>query len=178
MKQSGTEVAPETVGPIVGSAHLVADGAAELSEFEFGLTLAHNAFHRWMVRCMAAAGYPDLGPVDILVVHTVNHRDRAKKLADICLVLNIEDTHVVTYALKKLTKLGLVESAKAGKENMFSVTPAGAEACASYRRIRDQCLVKSFTSFGADERQVGELAGLMRLLSGLYDQAARAATSL
>ena len=84
------------LGPIVSSAHLVAEGAAQLSEFEFGLTLANNAFHRWIVRGMAAAGYPDLGAVDVLIVHTVNHRDRAKKLADICLVLNIEDTHVVT----------------------------------------------------------------------------------
>jgi predicted MarR family transcription regulator len=30
----------------------------ELSEFEFGLIVAWNAFSRWAVRCMAAAGCP------------------------------------------------------------------------------------------------------------------------
>lgn len=166
------------IGPIVSSDHLVNEDAAELSEFEFGLTLANNAFQRWIVRCAAAAGYPDLGAVDVLVLHTVNHRARAKKLADICLVLNIEDTHVVNYALKKLTKLGLVTSKKAGKENMFSTTKKGREACQKYREIRDECLVKSLGVFNDEGEQIGELAGLLRALSGQYDQAARVATSL
>ncbi|MBT6094692.1 MAG: winged helix DNA-binding protein [Rhodospirillaceae bacterium] len=167
-----------SIGPIVSSAHLAAEGASELSEFEFGLTLANNAFHRWIVRCMAAAGYPDLGALEVLILHTVNHRDRAKKLADICLVLNVEDTHVVNYALKKLVKLRLVDSTKSGKENLFATTDTGAETCERYREIRDQCLVETFTSFGGNAKQVSELAALMRMLSGLYDQAARAATSL
>ena len=51
---------------------------------------------------MAAAGMPGSGPLDVMVLHTVNHRDRPKKLADICFTLNIEDTHTVNYALKKL----------------------------------------------------------------------------
>ncbi|MEK9722300.1 MAG: winged helix DNA-binding protein [Rhodospirillaceae bacterium] len=167
-----------SIGPLVSSAHLVAEGAAELSEFEFGLTLANNAFHRWMVRCMAAAGQPDLGPLDILALHSVNHRDRAKRLADICLVLNVEDTHVVAYALKKLTKAGLVAGTKQGKENFFAVTPAGAEACRRYREVRDACLVDSYAAFDARGEVVGDLAGLLRTLSGLYDQAARTAASL
>ncbi len=41
---------------IVSSSHLVSERAGELSEFEFGLTVLHNAFNRWMVRCMSAAG--------------------------------------------------------------------------------------------------------------------------
>ena len=45
-----------------------------------------------MVRCMAAAGVPDLSPLDVLVAHTIAHRSKPKRLADICLVLSIEDT--------------------------------------------------------------------------------------
>ena len=41
---------------IVSSSHLVAEGAAETSELEYGLFVATNAFNRWIVRCMAAAG--------------------------------------------------------------------------------------------------------------------------
>jgi predicted MarR family transcription regulator len=46
--------ASRNVGPIVSSTHLVFEEAAELGELEFGLTIANNAFHRWMVHCMAA----------------------------------------------------------------------------------------------------------------------------
>ena len=44
----------------VTSAHLVSARAPEVSEFEFGLIMAGHAFGRWVVRCMAAAGQPDL----------------------------------------------------------------------------------------------------------------------
>ncbi|MGH8600346.1 MAG: winged helix DNA-binding protein, partial [Burkholderiales bacterium] len=73
--------------PIVSSAHLVSPKSAELSEFEFGLIIAGHAFDRWMTRCMAAAGVKDMTPVDVLVLHHVNHRGRDKKLADVCFVL-------------------------------------------------------------------------------------------
>ena len=117
------------LGPIVTSAHLAAGASPGLSEVEFGLILAGHAFDRWMVRCMAAAGVPDLSPVEVLVLHTVRHRDRPKKLADICLVLGIEDTHVVAYAIKKLALAGLVSSKKAGKEKFVTATREGANAC-------------------------------------------------
>src|SRR3546814_11788430 len=87
---------------------------AELSEFEFALMMANNAFNRWVVRCMNAAGIGDLAALDVLVLHSINHRDRAKRLADICLVLNIEDSHTVNYAVKKLVRTGLVQGEKRG----------------------------------------------------------------
>jgi predicted MarR family transcription regulator len=62
---------------IVSSAHLVSPQSAEMSEFEFGLIVASNAFHRWVVHCMAAAGLKDLMPLDVLVLHHVTHRARA-----------------------------------------------------------------------------------------------------
>ena len=45
---------------IVSSAHLVSPRSTEMSEFEFGLIVANNAFHRWIVHCMSAAGLKDL----------------------------------------------------------------------------------------------------------------------
>ena len=168
---------------IVSSAHLVSERAAELSEFEFGLITASNAFNRWMVRCMAAAGVPDLSALDIMVLHSVNHRDRRKKLADICFVLNVEDSHTVTYALKKLLRLGLIEGARSGKERLYAATAEGRAACERYRQVREDCLVGALgplASAGPEalNDEIGALAGLLRALSGLYDQAARSAASL
>ncbi len=164
--------------PIVSSAHLVSEQSAELSEFEFGMIIASHAFDRWIVRCMSAAGWSDLGPLDVLVLHSVNHRERAKKIADICLVLNIEDTHTVSYSLKKLVKLGLVAGQRKGKEIFYTTTDQGREACARYREIREDCLIRSLNALGDVNRDIGDLASLLRGLSGLYDQAARSAASL
>jgi predicted MarR family transcription regulator len=168
--------ASATATGIVSSSHLVSPRSVELSEFEFGLIVAWNAFSRWAVRCMAAAGLPDLTITDVLVLHHINHRARNKKLADICFVLNYEDTHVVGYALKKLVAAGLAQTEKVGKEVFYSPSAEGEAFVRQYRVVREECLVKSLdTELNAD---IGELARLLRTMSGMYDQAARAATSL
>jgi len=201
--RTGTAAAPMPEAPlrILSSAHLAEGDFGELSEFEFGLIVATHAFARWAVRCMAAAGMPDLTITDVLVLHHVHHRGKGKKLADICFTLNYEDAHVVAYALRKLTGLGLVRGEKAGKEVFHSTTPAGAALVARYRAVRDRCLVASVPDrlgslSNAAGRERGEKAGgergeagdgrselahlarMLRTLSGLYDQAARAAASL
>jgi len=161
---------------IVSSSHLVSPRSVELSEFEFGLIVAWNAFARWAVRCMAAAGCPDLTITDVLLVHHLCHRARNKKLADICFVLNYEDTHVVAYSLKKLVAAGLAQAQRQGKEVFYSPTAEGEALVQRYRAVREECLVKSLdTELNAD---IGEMARLLRTMSGMYDQAARAATSL
>ena len=164
-------------GPIVSSEHL-SHKAKELSEFEFGLIISSHAFNRWMVRCMNATGYPELGALDILVLHSVNHRERAKRQGDICLVLNVEDTHTVTYALRKLVKLELVVGEKQGKETLFRTTEQGRAACKRYAEIREDCLVESLDSMGIERSEISRMASMMRAMSGLYDQAARSAASL
>ena len=169
---------PREIGPIVSSAHLADGGSPALSEFEFGLVLVSHGFQRWIVRGMAAAGYPDLSSLDVLILHSVNHRGKAKRLADICLVLNIEDTHLVSYGLKKLERLGLVAGGRSGKERTALITPKGEAACLAYREIREELLVKAVKAVGMEEEQLSAVARAMRALSGHYDQAARSAASL
>lgn len=172
------EINRESPPRIVSSAHLVSDLSPELSEFEFGMILAVNAFNRWVVRCMAAAGVKDISTLEALLLHHVHHRARKKKLADICFMYNIEDTHVVSYSLKKLLAMGLVESEKKGKEVFFSTTDLGAQVIERYRQVREHCLMSQFSRDGGDNFKLGDMARFLRYLSGLYDQAARAATSL
>ena len=170
---------PESgVRRIVSSEHLVSDKCPELSELEFGLIIASHAFGRWMTRCMAGAGVKDMTETEILVVHHVNHRGREKKLADICFVLNIEDTHVVSYALKKLANLGLVSGNRRGKEVFWSTTEAGQALCERYRQVREACLMPGFSGAEEENVRIGDMARLLRTLSGRYDQGARAASSI
>jgi predicted MarR family transcription regulator len=182
-KEPATALPVDLLEPIaprlfVSSSHLVSPKSKELSEFEFGLIIAGNAFNRWVTRCMAAAGLKDLTTLDVLLLHHVNHRAREKKLADICFMMNMEDTHVVSYSLKKLVGLGLVDSERRGKEVVFFTAQKGQDYIQRYREVREACLVAALSKDGSENAQLAELAGFLRMLSGMYDQAARAATSL
>ena len=166
------------IGLVVSAAHLAESAMPALSEMEFALTVLANGFQRWTARCMGAAGFAGLQPIDVLVLHAANHRGREKTLADMCMMFNIEDTHIVAYAMKKLEGLGLIRTGRRGKEKTVAVTPAGAEACARYREVREALLVSAVTALNFDEAEVSRIAALMRALSGQYDQAARSAASL
>ena len=163
---------------IVSSAHLMSPQSAELSEFEYGLIVSSNAFSRWVVHCMSAAGLRELTPLDVLVLHHVNHRARDKRLTDICFIMNVEDTHLINYSLKKLQALGVVQSSRSGKEVTYAATDLGRSHIERYRQIRESCLISALMADGTLNHQIGDLALLLRVLSGLYDQAARAAASL
>ncbi len=149
--------------PIVSSAHLVSPRSAEMSEFEFGLIVAGNAFQRWVVHCMSAAGLKDLMPLDVLVLHHVTHRARDKRLADICFIMNIEDTHLINYSLKKLQSLGVVVSKKSGKEVTYCATEEGQARVQRYREIRETCLIDALNADDALNKDIGELARLLRI---------------
>lgn len=168
---------PPELGPVVSAAHLAAGAMPSLSELEFALNLSGRAFERWMVRCAAAAGQPGLTATEVLALHHVHHRNRDKTLAELCLLMNVEDTHLVNYALKKLTGLGLVATGKRGKEKTARATPDGEALCRRYFAIREKLLVEAARSLGFDEKEMSKLAALLRALSGIYDQAARSAAS-
>jgi predicted MarR family transcription regulator len=127
---------------------------------------------------MSAAGLKDLMPLDVLVLHHVTHRARNKRLADICFIMNVEDTHLINYSLKKLQNLGVVVSSKSGKDVTYASTESGLDYVNRYRAIRESCLINALNANDGLNRDIGELARLLRLLSGIYDQAARSAASL
>jgi predicted MarR family transcription regulator len=163
---------------IVSSEHLASEEGWQLSEFEYGMIMAFHGFNRWMIRCMAAVGENDFSPLDVLVLHNVNHRSKPKRLVDICFVLNIEDQHTVNYSLKKLLKADLIESEKSGKERFYATTEKGKALCTDYRRIRERCLVTAYKAIENDSHDLSDIAALLRGMSGIYDQASRTASAL
>lgn len=163
---------------IVSSRHLAEGEGWEASEIEYGMIIAYNAFSRWMTRCMSAAGNVEMTPLEILVLHNINHRDRDKRLTDICFLLNIEDSHTVNYALKKLMKMELIESEKRGKEVFYRPSEKGIALCEDYRTVRDRCFIEGLSRMDMTGDDMREIASSLRSLSGQYDQASRAAASL
>ncbi|MBU4529978.1 MAG: winged helix DNA-binding protein [Hoeflea sp.] len=165
------------IGPIVSASHLADGGMPAMSEMEFALVILSNAYQRWITRCTAAAGGEGLSAIEVQILHAVNHRERDKSQSELCMMFNIEDTHVVAYALKKLEALGLVQPGRRGKEKTARITKKGADLCLRYRALREKLLIESVASLGLDEARVSEIASLMRVMSGQYDQASRAAAS-
>lgn len=166
------------VGPVVSASHLASGDMPAVSELEYAMTVTYSAMQRWTVLATAASGHAGLAPMDVQVLHSVFHREREKTLSELCLVLNIEDTHLVNYALKKLEGMGLVVTGKRGKEKTASVTDEGRKACERYHEIREALLIESVKALGFDAEEVSKAARLLRVLSGQYDQAARSAASM
>ena len=73
---------------------------------------------------------------------------------------------------------GLVKSGKSGKEKTVVLTDKGDEVCRKYREVREELLVETIKSLGLKAETASALARELRVLSGHYDQAARAAASL
>ena len=74
--------------------------------------------------------------------------------------------------------LGVVASRKNGKEVTYAATEEGRRYVQRYREIREGCLINALKADEGLNRDIGELARLLRVLSGVYDQAARSAASL
>jgi predicted MarR family transcription regulator len=151
--------------------------AAKLSDFEFAhLTFAFG-FLRWVEKCMEATGLRGLTAVDILVLHAVNLRARGRRLSEISMVLNVDDSHLVAYSLKKLVSAELVQIIRDGRESRYETTATGDEACDSYLAIRRRYLVHGVHTAANAAAGINDVTRLLTALTGVYDQATRLATA-
>jgi predicted MarR family transcription regulator len=144
-----------------------------MTQFELGMIVAKNSFDQWVSRCGAAAGMNGYSPLELLILHMIDYNSRPKRIADICFGLKIEDTHLVSYALKKLSKAQLVESKKHGKETFFSNTEAGSRIVQTYQDVREKILINSLAMLSSERLDLDKLAQTMRTLAAMYEQAAR-----
>lgn len=144
-----------------------------MTQFELSMIVARNAQEQWVLRCAGAAGMKGYSTTDLLVLHIVGYGP--KRLADICFSLNIEDTHVVSYALKKLQRAKLVESVRIGKDTFFQPTEEGGKFIEDYKEMRKRFLIRALAKFSPGELELEQLTETLRVLSGLYEQAARSA---
>jgi predicted MarR family transcription regulator len=151
--------------------------AIALQEVEMAAISVNHAFHRWIVSSMTVAHLEDLAVVDVLVLHQITQRASHKRLSDICFILNIEDTHVVAYSLRKLVALGVVQADRQGKDVTYAATATGEQYLRRYQEIREHCLISCIDKLELNSAVLEELARFLRKMSGLYDQAARAASS-
>ena len=150
--------------------------SSRLSELEFSMIVSINGFWSWVSHCAEAAGGRGIGALDVLVLHAINLRARNTRLADICLVLNIEDTHTVAYALKKLEEYGYATHRQAGRDRIYESSPDGDAFCVRYLEVREKSLVESLKLDDIDFERLEDSARTLNRLARYYAHASRAAT--
>lgn len=147
--------------------------SAELSEFEFTMITFFYGFSRWVEMCMNSADVRGLKALDILVLHATQTRAHGFSPNEIAATLNIDDMHLVAYSIKKLLAAELVKPVRDGRHQGYVPTPAGEAACRGYLKIREDYLLASLRHLRQDRAEIRHAGRILRLLTGLYDQAGR-----
>jgi predicted MarR family transcription regulator len=152
------------------------ESSRALSALEYTFMTLMFGFSRWAEACMDAANVDGLSALDIFVLHAVNHRARGRRLSEICTVMNVGDSYLIAYSLKKLLAAGLIVADRSGRERHYSTTEQGDRACVEYRRIREEHLVTPFFSDPGTPEDIGRVTKFLSRIIADYDQAGRAAT--
>jgi len=146
-----------------------------LSDFEFSLAILMFGFQRWVETCMEASGVRGIAAMDILTLHAVNRRARLSRIPEICMMMNITDTHLIAYSLKKLVAAELVKVEQHGRERLYETTTEGDKICLGYHKVREQALVPNLSWLAERDLKIDRLTSLQRMMSAIYDQASRTA---
>jgi len=149
----------------------------QLSELELGLTVLWNSVRRWMSQRSKASVIAGLSDFDTFLLHLLVYRDRPMRAADLAFALSIDDMHLVSYSLKKLVRLGAVDASKLGKEIVYAAAETGRLHYAEYLADRKRYLEPAMRYFNSGDVDADGLKDLFRAMSGVYEQAARAAAS-
>ena len=151
--------------------------ADQLSELELTLTVLWNSVRRWMGQRSNANSINGLSDMDVFLLHLLVYRNRQLRGIDLAFALSIEDIHLVSYSLKKLTRLGLTTSEKIGKEVFYSATDMGRQHYHDFQDDRKKFLEPAINFLSLPKNNVDEMTRFLRALSGAYEQAARSAAS-
>lgn len=149
-----------------------------LTELEYALMRAQEAFSRWQAECFAAVSGMALSGGENAMLHVIRLNDRPKSLKEIARLTNRDDVPNLQYALRKLVKLGLVKLGGSGRANsVYVVTDAGMQLTDAYAALRANLLGDYAQAVpGLDER-MRQATQTLDLLSGIYEQAARVAAT-
>lgn len=148
-----------------------------LSAMELALTVLWNSVRRWMTQSGQQDDLKGLSELDVFLVHLLVYRNRPLRIIDLAFALSIDDVHQVTYSLKKLTRLGMVAGTKQGKEMFYVAGGDGHRHYEAFMSDRNRYLEPAMRLATSGEHDLLTLTNFLRTLSGVYEQAARAAAS-
>ena len=144
-----------------------------LAELEFSILRLSAAFERWRSDCMACCCDASFSGADTAVLHVVRMHDRPKSISEIGRLLNRDDLSNLQYGIRKLLNAGVIE--KTGNNDSkkgvtYVVTQLGCEITDRFAEFRQELLI-SLTQSMSTDISLTEVARVVNLLSGIYDQA-------
>ncbi len=150
----------------------------KLSELELTLTVHWNSVRRWMSQRSNTNAVNGLSDLDVFLLHLLVYRAKSLRAVDLAFALSIDDMHLVLYSLKKLVKLGFVKSSRIGKEVFYTAAEKGARHYDDFLNDRRLFLEPLIAKGWSGEFDFEALNAALRGLSGIYEQATRAAASV
>jgi len=148
----------------------------EVTDFELILWRVFYGFLRWQEDCELSVNNTGLTGHELSVLHIIRMKDRPKSIRDIARLLNREDTFNLTYSIKKLLKLGLIEKAiSTAKKSAYQITEAGIKNTDIMAKARREILISIFKK--DPQIALPEITKELIKVIAIYDEAGRIAAS-
>ena len=143
-----------------------------ITKLEFGVERLIYSYFRWKVACMSTVDDAGLTAEDISVLNLIRKDDKPKKLTEISHKLNRSDVSNLQYAVRKLTKEGLIskQDQSSRKDTTYMTTQKGISITSDYAAARSKFLIQSVAG-QVDLAELEAAANTLLRLTGLYDQA-------
>jgi predicted MarR family transcription regulator len=150
----------------------------DVTEVEYALMRSYEAFGRWQAECLATViEFSASGPENALL-HIIRMNDRPKSVRDLALMTNREDIPNIQYSLRKLLKGGFIKRTGSGRAGVtYEVTPLGQRVTERYADIREVLLIGAVKRIPDLADKLEEAARTLELMTGIYEEAARAAAT-
>ena len=153
-----------------------------LTELEFALFRNYSALTRWMDDCAACCHTSEqpCNGMDYAILNMIRMHERPKSIAEVARLINRDDISNIQYAIKKLTKAGLIEKVGGNMKkrgSTYKVTPSGVEATDKYAGFRRELLLPMVKTIHNAGEETDQVVRVLSLLSGIYDQASCIAAS-
>lgn len=150
----------------------------KVTDFEIQLWRVFFGFLRWQQECERNVNGTNLLGQDLSVLHVIRMKDRPKSITDIARLLNRDDTFNIQYSVRKLTKMGLIQSAKisGSKSVAYQMTSEGIKNTDNLAQARKKILIEMFIN-NNDDLDLEIATKTLSKLKSIYDAAEHAAAS-
>jgi len=154
------------------------DHEVALTEIEFSIFRIFGAFNRWMddlAACCQKDAEQLCNGMDFALLNVIRMHDRPKSISEVGRLLNRDDLSNLQYSIRKLTKSGFIR--KLGSQGnkkgaTYTTTELGVSATDRYAQYRQELLLPLTQAISAGDERMEQVANVLTLLSGIYDQAA------
>ena len=154
------------------------DVEVDVAEIEYALMRANQAFERWQTECLSQVIEFAASGEENAMLHIIRMNDRPKTIKDLARLANREDIPNIQYSLRKLIGAGLVVREGSGRAGVtYSVTDKGREVTDRYAEVRASLLIEAIDSVPNFPAKLDEATRTLELLTGIYEQVARAAAT-